>query len=187
MPAEGFSKGLTGFSVGMSSSVVGTPMSPAEVEFEVAGLSIPPMVAVFDAGVEVPLFDPARDAEERTSLTEESLVIAVTTVPTVVGRPPPTRLEAGLIDAVVTLVRLDSVDSRFEAWLGVPGTAPVIGTDVLTDDERLSSVGNDAIVDAALLEPNIPAEVSDGAKPEDSVLKSDAPGNGMEIPLNPGG
>ncbi len=63
----------------------------------------------------------------------------------------------------------------------------VIGIDVLADDERLSSVGNDAVVDVALLEPNIPAEVCDAAKPEDSVLKSDAPGNGMEIALNPGG
>lgn len=162
-------------------------MSPAEVEFEVAGLSIPPLVAMVDVGVGVSLYDPAMDAEGRTSLPEDSLVTAVTTVPTVVGRPPPIRLEAGLIGAAVTPVRLDSVDSKFEDWLGVPEIAPVIGIDVLADDERLSSVGNDAIVDAALLVPDIPAEVCDGANPEACVLKSDAPGNGIEMPLNPGG
>lgn len=162
-------------------------MSPVEVGFEDAGLSIPPMVAVADAGVGFSLFDPAMDAEGRTSLPEDSLVIAVTTVPTVFGRLPPTRLVAGLKGAVVTLVRLDSVDARFEDWLGVPEIAPAIGIDVLADDERLSSVGNNAIVDAALLEPDIPAEVCDGAKPEASVLKSDAPGYGIAMPLNPGG
>jgi len=162
-------------------------MSPAEVAFEVAGLSVPPLVAVVDAGIGVSLIDPAIDAEEIMSLPEGMVVTAVTIVWTGIGRPPATELEAGPIDAVVTLFILNSLDSRFEDWPGIPGTVLVIGIDVLADDERLSSVGNDAVVDVALLEPNIPAEVCDAAKPEDSVLKSDAPGNGMEIALNPGG
>jgi len=187
MPAEGISKGLMVFSFGTSRSPVGTPMSPAEVELKYAGLSIPPLVAVVVAGVAVSLFDPAIDAEERTSLTEDPLVIAVTPDSADVGRTPATRLEAGLMGAVVTLVRLDSVDARFEDWLVVSGIAPVIEIDMLADDERLSSVGNDVVVDAALLGPDIPAEDCNGAKAEESVLKSDAPGNGMEIALNPGG
>lgn len=187
MPAEGGSKGLIVFSVGTSSSEVGTPMSPAEVEFEYARLSIPLLVAIVDVGVEVVLFDAAIYAEERTSLLEDSLVIAVTTVPTVVGISPATRLEAGLIGAIVMLARLDSDEARFEDWLVVSDTAPVMGIDMLADGERLSSVGKDVVVDAALLEADIPAEDCDGAKAEDSVLKSDAPGNGMEIALNPGG
>ena len=80
MPTEGISRGLTGFSVGMSSSAAGTPMSPAEVAFEVAGLSVPPLVAVVDAGIGVSLIDPAIDAEEIMSLPEGMVVTAVTIV-----------------------------------------------------------------------------------------------------------
>jgi len=186
IPAEGVNEELTGFSIGMSSSGAGTPISPAEVEFEVAELSVPPLGAVADAGVGISLFDPTIEAEGRTSLPGKLLVIAVTPVPTGIGRPPTTGLEAELIGAVVSLLRLDWVDWRFVDWPGMPGAASVIGVDVLADDKRPPSVGNDAVVDAALLEPNIPAEVCDGAKPKDSVLKSDAPGYGMETSLNPG-
>ncbi len=55
-------------------------MSPAEVAFEVAGLSVPPLVAVVDAGIGVSLIDPAIDAEEIMSLPEGMVVTAVTIV-----------------------------------------------------------------------------------------------------------